>query len=196
MNEKTKESKFLDAINKYAEHQKAQIAQEIEDYKNTKIEQATEQGLQDAYDLIHDDITKRKSAIVNDLAHKELALRNGLFSTRRKICDDVFEEARQKLSKFTHTEDYVRFLERSLKEIAERCGGDECELRIAPSDEDKRPLIERLIPHATVITDNHIALGGVKAFCPKQSILMDDTLDTRLEEQRRWFVENSGLKVV
>ena len=35
MNERTKESKFLDAINKYAESQKAQIAQEIEDYKNT-----------------------------------------------------------------------------------------------------------------------------------------------------------------
>ena len=95
MNEKTKESKFLDAINKYAEQQKAQITQEIEDYKNTKIEQATEQGLQDAYDLIREDISRRKAVIVNDLAKKELALRNELFYERQTLADKVFDEAKQ-----------------------------------------------------------------------------------------------------
>ena len=122
MNEKTKESKFLDAINKYAEQQKAQITQEIEDYKNTKIEQATEQGLQDAYDLIREDISRRKAVIVNDLAKKELALRNELFTERQTLADKVFDEARQKLVAFTKTDDYNRFLGRSLAEIKVKCG--------------------------------------------------------------------------
>lgn len=196
MNEKTKESKFLDAINKYAERQKAQITQEIEDYKNTKIEQATEQGLQDAYDLIHEDISKRKSAIVNDLALKQLGERNALFSERQSICDKVFEEARVKLLDFTKTEDYTEFLQRSLKEIAALCGTDSCEISVCPADEDKRGLILSLIPGASVSADNHITLGGIRAYCPQKGVMMDDTLDTRLNEQRRWFVENSGLKVV
>ena len=55
MNENTKESKFLDAINKYAESQKAQITQEIEDYKNTRIEQATEQMLNAQFDMLGDE---------------------------------------------------------------------------------------------------------------------------------------------
>lgn len=196
MNEKTKESKFLDAINKYAEQQKAQITQEIEDYKNTKIEQATEQGLQDAYDLIREDISRRKAVIVNDLAKKELALRNELFYERQTLADKVFDEAKQKLVAFTETDDYNRFLGRSLAEIKVKCGTARCDIAIAPSDEDKRGLIADVFPDARITADPHILIGGVKANCPELGILMDDTLDSRLEEQRRWFIETCSMKVV
>lgn len=196
MNEKTKESKFLDAINKYAEQQKAQITQEIEDYKNTKIEQATEQGLQDAYDLIREDISRRKAVIVNDLAKKELALRNELFYERQTLADKVFDEAKQKLVAFTKTDDYNRFLGRSLAEIKVKCGTARCDIAIAPSDEDKRGLIADVFPDARITADPHILIGGVKANCPELGILMDDTLDSRLEEQRRWFIETCSMKVV
>nr|WP_316613663.1 hypothetical protein [uncultured Ruminococcus sp.] len=196
MNTKTKESKFLDAINKYAEQQKAQITQEIEDYKNTKIEQATQQGLQDAYDLIRADIAQRKAVIVNDLAKKELALRNGLFRERQALADKVFDEAKEKLLAFTKSEEYSDFLRRSLEEIKAHCGTAQCVISIAPCDEEKRSLIESVIPDAQITADNHILIGGIKANCPELGILMDDTLDARLEEQREWFIENCGMKVV
>ena len=196
MNTKTKESKFLDAINKYAEQQKAQITQEIEDYKNTKIEQATQQGLQDAYDLIRADIAQRKAVIVNDLAKKELALRNGLFRERQALADKVFDEAKEKLLAFTQSEEYSDFLKRSLEEIKAHCGTARCVISIAPCDVEKRALIESVIPDAQITADNHILIGGIKANCPELGILMDDTLDARLEEQREWFIENCGMKVV
>ena len=138
MNEMTKESKFLDAINRYAESQKAQITQEIEEYKNTRIEQATEQGLKDAYDLIRGDISKRKAAIVNATAKKELDMRRELFCERSRIAEEVFDEARKRLGDFASSDGY----------------------------------------------------------CKKLGITADDTLDARLDDQREWFVANSGLKAV
>ena len=196
MNTKTKESKFLDAINKYADQQKAQITQEIEDYKNTKIEQATQQGLQDAYDLIRADIASRKAVIVNDFAKKQLDLRNELFRERQSLADKVFEKAKDKLLAFTKTADYTRFLERSLNEIKANCGTAQCVIAIAPSDEEKHSLIESMLPDAQITVDQHILIGGIKANCPDLGILMDDTLDTRLEQQRGWFIETCGMKVV
>ena len=196
MNDKTKEFKFLDAINKYAERQQAQMTKEIEDYKTAKIEQATQQGLQDAYDLIHDDVAKRKAAIVNDVAKQELTLRNELFKERQTISDEVFRQAEEKLKDFTKTNDYTDFLARSLQEIKERCGTDKCVLHLAPMDENRREWILSQLPEAQIIVDNHITIGGVKAYCPAQGIMLDDTLDARLNEQRAWFNENSGLKVV
>lgn len=196
MNEKTKESKFLDAINKYAEQQKAQITKEIEDYKNTKIEQATEQGLQDAYDLIREDIARRKAVIVNDLAQQELSLRNELYAERQSICDKVFADARDQLLAYTKTDDYTRFLTRSLQEIQAQCDSAHCEVKIAPADEDKREMIESALSDVGITADPHITLGGMKAYCPSKGLLMDDTLDSRLNEQRQWFYENCGLKVV
>ena len=196
MNEKTKESKFLAAINKYAEHQQAQITKEIEDYKNAKIEQATQQGLQDAYDLIRDDVAKCKASIVNEVAKQKLGLRNELFKERQVICDSVFRQAEEKLRDFTKTEDYTGFLKRSVQKIAEICGSDKCTLHLAPMDENHREWILSLLPEAEIIVDNHITIGGVKAYCPAQGIMLDDTLDARLNEQRVWFNENSGLEVV
>lgn len=196
MNTKTKESKFLDAINKYAEQQKAQITQEIEDYKNTKIEQATQQGLQDAYDLIRADIAQRKAVIVNDLAKKQLDLRNDLFLERQSLADKVFIEAKEQLLAFTKTEEYSDFLRRSLDEIKANCGTAQCVISIAPRDEEKRALIENVLPDAQIIVDNHILIGGIRANCPSLGILMDDTLDARLEQQREWFIETCSMKVV
>ena len=196
MNDKTKESKFLDAINKYAEHQKAQIAQEIEDYKNQKIEQATEQGLQDAYDLIRDDIAKRKATIVNKLSREELKLRNDLFNERKTIYNEVFDAAVEKLKAFTQTPDYTAFLQRSVDEIAVHLNGDACTIYLAPFDADKAHFITEKLKNAEIKTDDHITIGGIKAFCPAKHIMLDDTLDTRLNDQREWFIENSGLKAV
>ena len=196
MNEKTKESKFLDAINKYAESQKAQISQEIEDYKNTRIEQATEQGLKDAYELIRGDIAKRKSAIVTDTAKKELAMRRELFTEREKIAEEVFDEARQRLVSFVSSDEYRSFLERSAKEIAGLFGNESCVLYIALSDEKYSDLMSSILPNAEIKPDSRITIGGIKAYCKKLGITADDTLDTRLDDQREWFIENSGLKAV
>ncbi len=196
MNEKTKESKFLDAINKYAESQKAQITQEIEDYKNTKIEQATEQGLQDAYDLIHRDIAARKAAIVTDTAKRELNLKRELYGERQRIADEVFAAAESKLKSFTRQDDYRAFISKSCESISELFGAQACVVRIAPSDAHLREEIASLLPHAEIVTDPHILLGGISAYCEAKGITADDTLDTRLNDQRAWFYEHCGLKVV
>ena len=134
--------------------------------------------------------------IVNDLAKKELALRNGLFRERQALADKVFDEAKEKLLAFTQSEEYSDFLRRSLEEIKAHCGTALCVISVAPCDVEKRALIESVIPDAQITADNHILIGGLKANCPELGILMDDTLDARLEEQREWFIEHCGLKVV
>ena len=196
MNELTKESKFLDAINKYAEQQKALITQEIEEYKNAKIEQATEQGLQDAYDLIRRDIAAHKSAIVTDSAKRELNLKKELYSERALIADEVFAAAEEKLKEFAKSDGYKGFLERSCKEISVIFGDHDCAVSVSPFDEGYSELISFLLPRAVIKVDNRIRIGGIKAFCADKSITADDTLDTRLRDQRAWFIEQSGLKVV
>lgn len=196
MNEQTKESKFLDAINKYAEGQKAEITREIEDYKNAKIEQATEQGLQDAYELIRDEIAKRKAAIVNSTAKRELDLRRQLYAERSDIEEKVFAEARKRLTEFSKSEDYLPFIKKSAKGIKELFGDSACTVFLAPFDEGLKQTILDDLPNATFEIDRRITIGGIRAYCREMGVTADDTLDSRLEAQKQWFIENSGLEVV
>ena len=196
MNEKTKESKFLDAINRYAESQKAKMTREIEDYKNAKIEQATEQGLQDAYELIRSDISRRKAAIVCETAERELALHRALFEERTMIENAVFDASKDRIIAFRQSEKYDCFLKKSAESIAELFDGEEYTVYTAPFDVDKHAFLSKSLTNAVFVTDRQIQLGGLRAYCPALNISADDTLDTRLNDQREWFIENAGLKVV
>ena len=196
VSDNTKESKFFDAINQDAQEHMAQISREIEAYKNEKIEQATEQGLNDAYELIRADVTKRTAAIVNGVAKKQIELKNSLYAERESIREEVFHRAEERLRSFAASDEYIGFLNASLDKIAQFAGDGKCTVYIAPSDEDKRSLIEAKLPGAEIKADNHILIGGVKAHIPAEGIMLDDTLDTRLSDQYAWFNENSGLKVV
>lgn len=196
MNEKTKESKFLDAINQYAERQKAAINSEVEDYKNKRIEQATEQGLNDAYQLIQRDIAKQKATIIVETSAMENRLRKRQFELRKTISDEVFEQAKKKLLDFTGSAAYVDSLRKSAEDAEELFGDAAVTVSVAPKDIGYAEAIKAILANAEITEDKDIRIGGIKVYCKSTGILADDTLDTKLRDQREWFIENSGLKVV
>ena len=46
-----------------------------------------------------------------------------------------------------------------------------------------------------VQSDVKIRLGGLRAYCKDLRIVADNTLDSKLESQRKWFVDNIDLKI-
>jgi V/A-type H+-transporting ATPase subunit E len=40
-----------------------------------------------------------------------------------------------------------------------------------------------------------IEIGGIRALDPDKGILIDETLDTKLEDQRKWFIENCRMQI-
>lgn len=196
MNETTRESKFLDAINQYAEAQKKRISAEVEDYKARRIEQATEEGLKDAYVLIQKDVAQKKSEIVSDASAKQRALRNELFALRSEMMRDVFTQAAEKLLAYTKTVDYKVSLAASAERIKNRFDNAPVTVFLSPADRDKSALIQKAFQNVEILFDESIRIGGIKALSREHGIMADDTLDSKLDLQKTWFIENSGLKVV
>lgn len=196
MNEITKESKFLDAIRKYAEQQKKLIGAQVEEYKAQKIEQATESGLQDAYELIQRDIAERKAAIVTDYARREYALKKELYTERQRITDEVFAAATEKLLAYTDTAAYREAFLREAGEAASLCGEHPCVIRIREVDRDLAHKAASLFAHAEIQADASVRIGGFRVLCEEKGVLLDCTLDEKLSRERERFYTESGLKVV
>ena len=196
MNEKTKESKFLSAINQYAEKQKALINSEVERYKEQKIQQATEAGIKDAYELIQREIADRKTALIAEFSAKEAELRRELFSERARIESGVFDLAEKKLFEYTATPEYKESVVASARSIREHVGSAQCVVYIREADMPLAEAIGNELPDAEIIAHGDIRIGGVKAYCAESGLLLDCTLDSALKAQREWFIENSGLEVV
>ena len=46
-----------------------------------------------------------------------------------------------------------------------------------------------------ILADEAIKIGGIKVMNQSSGIFMDETLDSRLEDQKPWFYSNSGLTI-
>ena len=66
------ESKFLAAIEKFAQQQRDALQSETKDFEQRVMRQAEEEGLRDAYNLIHKEQDAMRASIAAELAKRRL----------------------------------------------------------------------------------------------------------------------------
>lgn len=197
MNDANKTNNFLNAIQKYADQQKQDMQNEIEKFKEEEIKKAEKEGLHAAYELIHNEMETQKSIITRDLAKREKQGKDELFVKRSHMMRNIFEKATEKLTEYTSTEAYKTKLFEQVKEIAKIFGNKSCVIYLNEKDlRFSKELQDCFQGETTVEALSEITIGGVKVFCQQDAIIADETLDSKLEDQKQWFIENSALKVM
>ena len=113
------------------------------------------------------------------------------------MTEEIFTLAAEKLSDYTKTDAYFSKLKNSAKEIAELFEGKDCVLYVNERDLGAAEELKAEFSGDTEVkADKTIKIGGVKGYCKALGIIADETLDTKLEAQREWFVENATLSVL
>jgi vacuolar-type H+-ATPase subunit E/Vma4 len=127
----------------------------------------------------------------------ETELRNELTAARSDITDKVFEAVADKIRAFTKTPEYAGFLKKSAARISAYFIGKSTTVSVRSADmQYKDIIISAMGSNCRVAADDTILLGGCKAKGEDSSISIDDTLDSRLNEQKLGFYESSGLSVL
>ena len=86
---------------------------------------------------------------------------------------------------------------KSAKEIADIFKDNSCVIFISENDNKfAQDIKAQFSGEVTVENDVAIKIGGIKGFCKDLKIVADNTLDSKLNSQKDWFTENSGLKVM
>lgn len=193
-----KNNNFLQAIQKYANQQKEEMALEVEQFKTKEMKKAEEEGLRDAYHLIQQEISLKRGDITRQLAQREQESLKELFTRRKELTCEIFEEAKQRLQKYAKTQQYKEQTINSAKKMAELFAGSACALYISGNDKELVPQLSACFPegNAVIETVPDITIGGIKGVCKSMNIIADSTLDSKLEQQLIWFKENSSLKVI
>ena len=113
-----------------------------------------------------------------------------LSAHRAALTAQVFADARAALARYTASPAYALWLAKSAADLAARLGAGAV-LSVRTAD---LPLLKNALPAGcTLQADDTITLGGIRA--KGSDLAADDTLETRLEAQRDWFLEKSGLSV-
>ena len=197
MEKNNKTDNFLKAINKYSKLERQQIQNDIETVRDEELKKAEANGKKMAKDFITKEYSAVKTAVTGQYAVKNLEAQGKVYKKREEITNSVFEKAFKKLKDFTSTPQYKDLLIKSAKEIADIFKENSCVIFISENDNKfAQDIKAQFSGEVTVENDVAIKIGGIKGFCKDLKIVADNTLDSKLNSQKDWFTENSGLKVM
>ncbi len=192
----SKTDNFLKAIEKYAAEQRSKIESEAEEFKSKELNKAEEDGLKEAYVLLQKKMLSINTSIARELSKAENASRKSTFAKRQEIEDKVFERAKEKLLEYAGTDKYITKLLESAKTVSEKLTADDVTLYVCERDlKLKNKIISAFGRKCDVQASNEIQIGGIMGISRTVGLLADETLDTKLQNQREWFCENSGLTI-
>ena len=191
-NEK-KAEQFIKSINAQADKKYNQIKKEIDDYVSSELRKARIQARQNAKAAAKLEMSKRSEQSNTDSYKTRAQLIMQIVEKRNSITDEVFAKAKKQIEDFAAGENYLPFLEKSVRSIKEAIG-ENAVIYIRPEDEKYTDSLKKIC--AGVKTDESILIGGCKGINEETSMKADDTLDSRLAAQRELFYEESGLSIV
>ena len=197
MEKTAKTDNFLKAIKKYADNQRNTILSEVDNFKKEKIAEAKKKAEYDSEKLIKDKLEAKKNEQTSKIAKLMQEGQRKLFLERAEMTESVFKKAEEKLIEFTKTTKYSELLNNYAKNISALFDGKSCVIYINERDMAFADQIKTLFGgKAELCADKTIKIGGLKGDCEALSIVADETLDSKLNAQREWFFENSGLSVL
>ena len=137
-----------------------------------------------------------RAGIAGELAKKEDEGRRRLYKRREEMVGEIFEKAEGKLLDYTKTAEYTAALKEDAKEAADFFGGDTVTVYVKSDDMAISGELSAIFGNnCSVKAASDIIIGGFKAQCASKGVVVDFTLDTKLENQKDWFLQNSKLKI-
>lgn len=197
MGNSVKTDNFLKAIRKHVKAQKKQMLTEVSQIKEEQLTITKKKAEQDSEKLIADRLEQKRTEMTSILAKKTRDGQRELFQARVKMTEEVFDRAKKKLLAYTQTPAYRERLEQDAGQIAALFGDNDCVLYVNEKDLGTAQQLRGLFGGNTeIMADKTIIIGGMKGFCKKMGIIADQTLDSKLQAQRTWFIENAELSVL
>ncbi len=188
-----KSQAFFKAINDASRSHNDAIIKETESFKLHELEKAKAEA-QRVYDEYVFAATQ-KMAVSDGVEAQRLSfeLKKQVIAARQEITDSVFNNVTQKIKEFTATDDYAHMLVSSAEKMVKICGSDEIVIYLRSEDKIYEDRIKAVSASISTAVDDEITLGGIYCICEKKSLKLNDCLETKLENQKEWFYENSGL---
>lgn len=137
------------------------------------------------------DRMKRQNNI--ELSKERLRIKREISDKQEQLKEQLFSEVREKLDDFKATEKYQELLIRQIQDILAYAGKEQVEIYIDPADASYLPAIEAAVKHPVTVSDYSFG-GGTRGILSKRRILIDNSFDTRLDEVKKGFCFDGGVR--
>lgn len=189
--ENERAAKFIRAIQRDGEQRRTAIMKEIDDETAAEQLRVTKVAEMKANETEEYERARMQEDTNRKLSNAVLQTGAELAQKRSQITDEVFAACKEEILAFTNSENYGDFLKASMQNLLAMLHTDTATFLAAEKDVQQANAV---VPEGcTVEVDDEILLGGLRA--KVGSMQADDTLDGKLDLQKEWFLQHSGMSI-
>jgi len=187
---------FIDAIKKLAAAECKKIDEETYVIKRQGLKRLKKESKGTYREEINYEVNRISSERNISLSEMTENSKRELVGLRRELFDKVFENVGKEIEKYVGSDKYRNFLISGAEEISRTLTGEGIVYYVREADLCYSDAVRKALgKDIDIRADGTIKFGGIRAEDTETGCLADNTIDSRLEAQKDWFVQNSGLKV-
>lgn len=189
--ENERAAKFMQAIQRDGEKRRTAIIQSIDEEIASELEKVKTAAVAKARQMGDYEKVRLQEETNRELSHSAVETGAELAARRGEISRKVFEACEEKLAAFTAKPEYADYLKNSAAALLQLLHADKAVFYARPQDVETA---KSVVPSGCEVSaDATIRLGGLRA--KSGAVEADDTLDMKLEAQKDWFLQNSGMSI-
>jgi vacuolar-type H+-ATPase subunit E/Vma4 len=183
-----------DEIERAAKSEENAILKEVEELEKEAYESMKEEAKRDAELKLKQELEELQSQAASEISESHVERTKKLIEKRDEYVSIVFKEAKDKLIAFTNSDKYKEFMTLKAQKIIDEFKGNDFILYVNQKDLALKSDLMKLSSDIKDVKENaDIMIGGLIGENPKSLLVIDETLDFALKNQKDWFSKNSGL---
>jgi vacuolar-type H+-ATPase subunit E/Vma4 len=183
-----------DEIERAAKSEENAILKEVEELEKEAYESMKEEAKRDAELKLKQELEELQSQAASEISESHVERTKKLIEKRDEYVSIVFKEAKDKLIAFTNSDKYKEFMTLKDQKIIDEFKGNDFILYVNQKDLALKSDLMKLSSDIKDVKENaDIMIGGLIGENPKSLLVIDETLDFALKNQKDWFSKNSGL---
>ena len=182
---------FLDETMMSARKKAALMIDEYYAAGNQIYEEYIETKKQEAETKIDAEKESLKRIINKEVSAEQILIRKELSDKQEELEQKLFDEVEQLLNEYMKTDAYQELLLNQIKDARKFAGDDELIIYIDPKDAPKKDAMEQKTGCKLTISE-YSFVGGTRAITNSGKILIDNSFETMLKEERDKFVFLGG----
>lgn len=175
--------KFVNSVNNEVDEKISKIISEAELQKKIQIQKTEDEALLNAYNKIQKSVREIESKYRRMLALKQQQLKSDSLRQREVLAESIFESVKKQICLFTDSEKYQNYLISLVKNEDVKKNSV---IMISEKDMKYSEILNSMFK-CKVELDTEIEIGGITIVDNDNGIVIDKTLDSAFEEQRKSF---------
>lgn len=184
------------AILSQAQQEARDLIDKANETREREISRCEEEIVDGMFGKVQGKATHIRLESMKTTARDQLEAHRTLLMHRTRKTDAVFASVKARLIEYAKTPEYKESLLKLAAVLKDKYDHSTSTVFVSEADIELGGQIAEALGSTNVKADSTIKIGGFKLRNSKSGILVDETLDECLDEQKPWFLQSCGLKIM